>query len=109
MASERVAVESAHCAPAAPKRQPHDCETCRYSRKIRDLISRQQTQADKDLVDDLFSRLFHAEEDAAFMTGKYEKILPLKALAMGFHFEKPGKRLAGHWNCWLCDWLEQPL
>jgi hypothetical protein len=42
------------------------CPVCKYGKLIRDLISRQQSQDDKKLLDDLYIRLCHAEEDAEY-------------------------------------------
>lgn len=39
------------------------CPSCSYGRKIRDLIERTPVEDDKSLIEDVYSRLFHTEDD----------------------------------------------
>lgn len=42
------------------------CKVCLYSDTIVKLIERQKTRYDKALIEQLYSRLVHAEEDADY-------------------------------------------
>lgn len=42
------------------------CKVCLYTDVIRGLVDRQRNEKDKALVEDLYTRMFHAEDDAEY-------------------------------------------
>lgn len=52
------------------------CGTCAFGNRLRDLRDKLPDQKDKDLVDETYSRLEHAETDAAYWQAKYDGTWP---------------------------------
>lgn len=54
------------------------CRICVYSKVISGLVARQATQKDKKLVEELYSNMMHAEDDADYwkikVHGGFEKL-----------------------------------
>lgn len=49
-----------------------ECAVCEYGKVVRDLIHRTPGKQDKNLIEDLYDRLIHAEDDRDFHSIKNE-------------------------------------
>lgn len=55
--------------------KPCQCPNCVYGKRVRDLVNRTENPDDKKLIEELYSLMFHAEDDRDYWRDRCLRVM----------------------------------